>query len=264
MTIFLTVFKMNFFSSKTSAEKYAVGRPDFHASTINHIREFLHIENKLPKALDIACGTGLSTKALLLIADDVYGTDLSPEMLAVAHEKDKIHYTIAPAEKQPFENDEFDLITVSSGVHWFNIDAFLNEANRLLKNQGWLVIYENFFAGEMEGRDDFKTWLKEVYLQRFPSPPRNKNYDWSPENLQTKNFTIRIPENFKNPQRFNRQQLINYFITQSNIIAAVESGDYTYAAIEQWLNDELSAYFEDADTTHVFYYGNWIKYLQKV
>jgi ubiquinone/menaquinone biosynthesis C-methylase UbiE len=255
---------MNFFGSKTSAEKYAVGRPDFHANTINHIKDFLQIEDKLPKALDIACGTGLSTKALLPVAENVYGTDLSAEMLNLALEKDKIHYAIAAAENQPFGNGEFDLITVSSGVHWFNIDAFLIEANRLLKNRGWLVIYENFFPGEMEGSSEFTKWVADTYLQRFPSPPRNKNYDWSPENLLIKNFTIQIPETFKNPVSFNKWQLINYFVTQSNIIAAVDSSKYAYAEIEEWLDSELSGYFKDESGERIVYYSNWIKYLQKI
>jgi len=255
---------VNFFSSKTSAEKYVAGRPDFHANTISRLKDFLQIEHKLSKALDIACGTGLSTKALLRLAENVCGTDLSPEMLNLAVEKDKIHYAIAPAENQPFNDGEFDLITVSSGVHWFNIDAFLIEANRILKNEGWLVIYENFFSGEIGGYDDFKKWVADVYLQRFPSPPRNKNYDWSPENILTKNFTIHIAENFKNPVYFNRQQLINYFTTQSNIIAAVDNGKYTYWEIEQWLDNALAGYFEHEDTKHLIYFGNWIKYLQKI
>ena len=130
------------------------------------------------------------------------GTDISEEMLNRAHEKNEIYYTVAAAEKQPFDNGEFDLITVSSGVHWFNIDAFIIEANRLLKTKGWLVIYENFFAGEMEGVDEFKRWVNEVYLQLFPSPPRNKNYDWSEGNLRLKNFTFYTPENFKKPGSF--------------------------------------------------------------
>ena len=263
-SILVKTSSMNFFGSGIAAEKYATGRPDFHANTISRVRDFLSINGKLPKALDIACGNGLSTKALLPLADKVYGTDISKEMLNRAHEKEKIHYAIATAEKQPFDNGVFDLITVSSGVHWFNIGPFLMEANRLLKNKGWLVIYENFFAGEMEGRDEFKNWVNDVYLQRFPSPPRNKNYDWSVSNLRSINFTIHMPENFKNQVTFNRMQLINYFATQSNIIVAVENGKFTYAEIEQWLDEELSAYFDDETTTRIVYYGNWIKYLQKM
>lgn len=62
-----TIF-MNYFNSKTAAERYTKGRPHFHSNTIMHIKDFLHLDKKLNNALDVACGTGLSTKALLEIA----------------------------------------------------------------------------------------------------------------------------------------------------------------------------------------------------
>jgi predicted TPR repeat methyltransferase len=68
---------MNYFNAKTAAERYSKGRPDFHSNTIKHIKDYLHLDKKLNNALDIACGTGLSTKALLEIATNVYGTDTS-------------------------------------------------------------------------------------------------------------------------------------------------------------------------------------------
>lgn len=255
---------MNYFHSETAAARYAAGRPDFHANTIDQIRKFLGITGKWDKALDVACGTGLSTKALLAIANEVYGTDISAEMIKHAPEPGRIQYSLAPAENQPFENEMFDLITVSSGLHWFNIDAFLTEANRLLKPGGRLVIYENYFTGEMDGNDEFKEWLRETYLQRFPSPPRNKHYDWSAENLRSKNFSIQMPENFKNPVSFSKRQMINYFTTQSNIIAVVERGEHTFPEAEQWLANELSRFFKDENASRIISYGNWIKYLQKI
>src|SRR5450432_2676543 len=115
---------MNYFNPKTAAERYSKGRPDFHSNTIKHIKNFLYLDNKADKALDIACGTGLSTKALLEIATDVYGTDASQQMLNFAPLTSKINYSVASAEQQPFADNYFDLITVSSGVHWFDIDKF--------------------------------------------------------------------------------------------------------------------------------------------
>ncbi|MEP6950275.1 MAG: GNAT family N-acetyltransferase [Ginsengibacter sp.] len=55
---------MNYFSPKNTAERYAKGRPFFHRNTIKHISEFIKIDNKLENALDVACGTGLSTTIL--------------------------------------------------------------------------------------------------------------------------------------------------------------------------------------------------------
>jgi ubiquinone/menaquinone biosynthesis C-methylase UbiE len=254
---------MNFFGSKTAAERYVKGRPDFHANTIARVKTFLEIDQKVPMALDVACGTGLSAKALLPIADEVYATDASPEMLNVAFAKDQVRYIVAPAENQPFEDGEFDLITVSSALHWFDIDAFLTEACRLLRTNGWLVIYENNFTGKMEGNDDFKRWVDEVYLGNFPTPPRNRNYDWSVENLQAKGFSMQVYDEFENEINFDRAQSISYFTTQSNVISAVENKRYTYDKAEQWLDGQLALYFDRDETVHTFLFVNRIKFLQK-
>jgi ubiquinone/menaquinone biosynthesis C-methylase UbiE len=254
---------MNYFDLHTAAERYSKGRPDFHRNTILHIKDYLHLDGKLTNALDIACGTGLSTKALLEIATNVYGTDSSPEMLNYALLPDKISYAIAPAEQQPFAESSFDLITVSSGVHWFDIDRFLVEANRLLKSRSWLVLYENYFISKMAGNENFGNWFFEVYLKKFPSPPRNNTYSWINENLSSKNFDFITEERFENSIIFNKKQLVLYFTTQSNIIAAVDKNPTTYSQVENWLSEELASFFDNDDVTQIINYGNWIKFIQR-
>ena len=254
---------MNYFNPKTAAERYSKGRPDFHSNTIKHIKDYLHLDKKLNNALDIACGTGLSTKALLEIATNIYGTDTSQEMLNFASQSDKIHYSIASAEQQPFTDNNFDLITVSSGVHWFDIDKFLIEANRLLKSKSWLILYENYFISEMIGNEKFKVWFPDIYLKKYPSPSRNDKYEWTNENLNTKDFNFVTEEKFKNPITFDKKQLALYFTTQSNIIAAVEKNQTTYEQVENWLDQELASFFDNDDTTQTINYGNWIKFIQR-
>ena len=253
---------MSYFQRKTAAERYVKGRPDFHRNSIRHIKEYLHLDRKLDNALDIACGTGLSTKALLEIATNVYGTDPSQEMLKLAPLSDHIHYSIAPAEQQPFRDNTFDLITVSSGVHWFDIDKFLAEAHRLLKSKSWLVLYENYFIAEMVGNDNFTHWFRDVYLKQFPTPPRN-TYSWTKENLLPKNLHFITEESFRNSVMFNKKQLALYFTTQSNTIAAVEKSKTTYEQVENWLDEQLASFFDEDDMTRTINYGNWIKYLRR-
>lgn len=255
---------MNHFNQKTAAERYSKGRPHFHSNTIQHIRGYIQPGRKFDKALDIACGTGLSTQALLEITTDVFGTDASQEMLNFALQPDKIHYSIATAEHQPFSDNYFDLVTVSSGVHWFNIDKFLAEANRLLKSKSWLVLYENYFISEMVGNDKFTNWFPNVYLKKYPSPPRNNSYPWTNENLNQKNFNFLKEERFTNSVAFNKKQLALYFTTQSNIISAVERNETTYEEVESWLDKELASFFENDETTKTINYGNWIKFIQRI
>ena len=253
----------NYFAGNIAAGLYAESRPPFHSNTLSRVKNFLQINHKFKNALDVACGTGLSTRALTALAKNVWGTDISPEMLQFAQHDKNIHYAIAPAEKQPFPNAFFDLVTVSSGVHWFNIDNFLFEANRVLNSQGWLVIYENHFIAEMKGNENFANWYQNNYIKKFPSPPRNNNYDWSGYNLACKGFRLLKEDKFKNELLLNKSQLIKYFITQTNIIAAVENSAMSFDEIKSWLNDELSAFFADDTSAYSIYYGNWIKYLKK-
>lgn len=252
---------MNYFNPKNTAERYAIGRPYFHPNTIGRIKNFLKIEKKLHKVLDVACGTGLSTKALLAIAENIYGIDSSTEMLNLAYQNDKIKYSVSFAENTSFAENYFDLITVSSGVHWFRIDEFLKEVYRILKPNNFLILYENYFISEMQEVEDFKNWFPEVYLNKFPSPPRNNAYNWENENINPKGFTFIKEEKFKNTIEFSQSELILYFTTQSNITSAIENGNATYEEAENWLNKEMNPFFNNKKRK--INYGNWIKYIQK-
>ncbi|HEY0666617.1 MAG TPA: hypothetical protein VGD22_00490, partial [Sphingobacteriaceae bacterium] len=126
-----------------------------------------------------------------------------------------------------------------------------------------LVLYENHFIAEMPGNDNFTNWFLNVYLKRYPSPPRNNTYSWTNENLASKNFNFVAEERFKNPVSLNKRQLALYFTTQSNIIAAVEGGQTTYEEVEKWLDQELASFFDNDDITQTINFGNWIKFIQR-
>lgn len=81
---------MNYFNPKSAAERYSKGRLNFHDNTIEKVKTFLKINAKIDKALYVACGTGLSTKALINSAKSAYGTDLSFEILNNASVKEII------------------------------------------------------------------------------------------------------------------------------------------------------------------------------
>lgn len=255
---------MNYFAPKNAAERYAKGRPDFHSNTIEEIKKYLKLQSKVENALDIACGTGLSTKALLEISNKVFGTDASEEMLKHCPNKNEINYSKAFAEKQPFDESLFDIITVSSGVHWFNIDDFLIESIRLLKKKSWLIIYDNFFTGETIDSINLKNWYTEKYLSKFPPPARKDNYEWTQINMKSKGFQFNKLYTFKNEIEMNIDELILYFTTQSNITHAIENSDTNYSDVENWLKQELKPFFQDGNSKLTFLFSNWIKFLQKI
>ena len=68
---------MNYFDPKSAAERYAKGRPHFHTQVISRIKAYLSLAEPVSRAIDVGCGTGLSTIALKEIARHIVGVDSS-------------------------------------------------------------------------------------------------------------------------------------------------------------------------------------------
>jgi ubiquinone/menaquinone biosynthesis C-methylase UbiE len=251
-----------YFDSKSIAARYEKGRPYFHLETMMTIKNYLGLHTKFDRALDVACGTGLSTKALLELANQIDATDISAEMLLNAYQNDRISYTKSAAEQLSFDPETFDIITVASGIHWFEIDKFLMEAHRVLKPGKCLIIYDSFFDGKMLDNEAFDDWYPQIYNVKFPPPKRNDSYNWSNENLRTKNFEMLTEQKCNYHIEFTLDQLVLYLTTQSNITAQVEQGFTSYEAAEIWLYQQLEPFFIAKRST--FQFGGWIKYLKKV
>jgi ubiquinone/menaquinone biosynthesis C-methylase UbiE len=251
---------MNYFSSNSAAERYSKGRPYFHPTIVWHIKEFLSIAEPLSSALDVGCGTGLSTVALQEIAQNIIGVDASAEMIALAPRENGIRYFVAPAENLPFEDNEFDLITLSQVFHWLNRDRFLSEANRVLFPDGWLIAYDNYFSGQMVKNPEFHRWFREEYLARYPAPSRAK-IAFTAENTNPYGFRLIKEKQYENTIRFSLEGLIDYLVTQSNIIAAVEGGRENIEEVRTWLTGVIKPMFRSASSEE-FLFSALIWYLQ--
>jgi demethylmenaquinone methyltransferase/2-methoxy-6-polyprenyl-1,4-benzoquinol methylase len=102
------------------------------------------------KVLDLCCGTGDMTRALLQLrpanAEPLTGLDFSSEMLAIAHSKfpsANIRWVEGDAMHLPFPDASFDLITAAFGFrNLTNYAEGLRELHRVLKPNGQLGILE--------------------------------------------------------------------------------------------------------------------------
>ena len=247
---------MNYFSPKSAAERYTKGRPYFHPLIIGRIKEFLSLAEPLSSALDVGCGTGLSTVALKEIAQNVIGVDASAEMIALAPKEDGIKYFVAPAENLPFEENEFDIITLSQVFHWLDKDKFLAEANRVLRPNGWLVAYDNYFSGQMTENTEFHRWYKEEYLEKYPIPPRAKIM-FTSENINPYGFHLLKEEWDKNIVGFSLEGIVDYLVTQSNVIAAVEGGKEKIEEVREWLTESIKSMFGNTKENFLFNAPIW-------
>lgn len=252
---------MNFFSSKTAAERYPKGRPYYHPLVIERIRTFLSLTKPVARAIDVGCGTGMSTIALKEIAAEVVGVDASSEMIALAEIDERIEYWVADALSLPFGENEFDLMTLCSAFHWLDREKFLREAGRVLRPQAWLIVYDNYFSGQMEENAAFETWYRETYLSKYPPPPRAST-TFNAEDSGDACFHLAGDEQYENRISFSIEGLIDYLTTHSNVIAAVEVGGEDISEVRLWMRENFKPLFGDLKEATFLFYGP-IRYLKR-
>lgn len=253
----------NYFDYQAAAKRYKKGRPDFHHLIVDKIKEKVKLKENYETCLDVACGTGLLTKALLQISNRVIGIDNSEAMLSETQKHLNIQYILGDAEDLKTVDGLVDLITVSSAFHWFNQKAFLKSSYQKLKNKSYIVIHNNFFTSRTEDKrsDLFANWMAESYLKKFVNPKKNKN-SVNETDIKNLGFYNAGNDSFENTVSFTKMNLIEYLITQSNIITNVELGNYTIDAVKVWLTKELESHFEPSQARQ-FIFGNRLLFLRK-
>ncbi|HEX8000483.1 MAG TPA: class I SAM-dependent methyltransferase [Pyrinomonadaceae bacterium] len=251
---------MNFFGFKSAAARYAGGRPYFHAVVINRIKDFLSLEEPVAWALDVGCGTGLSSIALKEIAGRVAGVDAAEEMIAHAPRDARITYAVSLAEALPFGEHAFDLMTLSQVSHWLDRPCFFAEARRVLRPRSWLIAYDAYFTARTIEHAEFQAWHQSSYLKRFPSPPRAP-VALSQTDVEGTGFQLHREERPQHAISFTPGQLVDYLLTQSNVIAVVEGGSGEIEEVRRWLTESTGPFFDGlAEASFLFDVPIW--YLQ--
>jgi SAM-dependent methyltransferase len=126
-------FKDHF--SKQAAD-YAKFRPRYPHEMFEYLGS---LAPRRQLAWDCGTGNGQAAVGLATVFDRVIATDASEKQIANAQPHERVEYHVAPAENSGIQSGTVDLSMVAQALHWFDLDRFYAEAQRVLKPDGVLA-----------------------------------------------------------------------------------------------------------------------------
>jgi ubiquinone/menaquinone biosynthesis C-methylase UbiE len=186
-----------------NAEKYVTSKIHAKGNDLAMVVEIAK-ENQNGEVLDIATGGGHVANALAPHFESVVALDLTPEMLETAKKfitsngHTNVSYVQGDALKLPFPDQSFGTVTCRIAPHHFpNINLFIKEVYRVLKDNGLFILVDNV-APELDEYDYFYNIIEK---KRDPSHVRAyKKTEWI-SNIEKEGFTIQTFSTFK--KKFN-------------------------------------------------------------
>lgn len=192
------------------------------------------------RAWDCATGTGQSAIQLVGYYRKVIATDASKSQIEQAEKRDGISYRVSAAENSSLECNSVDLISVSQALHWFDIEAFSKEVNRVLKPGGLLAVWTYNLMSVSDKIDERINYLYQTVLEGYwPKERALVEEGYKSVELPFKELQ---PPAFRMAARWNLNQLLGYLGTWSAAKAYERQvGD---GPIQRIYHDLLSAWGE--------------------
>eukprot|EP00092_Neocalanus_flemingeri_P040606 GFUD01044215.1.p1 GENE.GFUD01044215.1~~GFUD01044215.1.p1 ORF type:complete len:296 (-),score=85.22 GFUD01044215.1:32-874(-) len=171
-------------SATSEVTKYSSKRPEHPPAIVDKVLSFLQKKYSGPmsRAVDVGCGTGMSTCNLFTKFDNILGVDLSEAMIEQAKKnfaKDSVEFKVSGAESLPVEDCSVQTVLVGRAIHYFDQKTFFGEVNRILVPGGVLAYYSVHFPTVFVHQDEEKSKLvndifweyMDTYLEKYW--PRN-------------------------------------------------------------------------------------------
>lgn len=221
------------------ADLYAQYRIDYPDDLYEFI---LQMVPQRTAAWDCATGNGQVAGALADFFGRVDATDISEKQLMLAVQKSNICYQVSPAERTPFADHTFDLVTVAQALHWFDVDAFHREVRRVAKPG---AVIAEWGYGLVQIGDELDPILLDFYRNRIGPY-------WDPQRRHIDDQYATLPFPFAGAKRaefivrrvWSLERFLNYLRTWSAVRQYVHENEENPIA---GLGDELRPVWGDGE-----------------
>ena len=187
------------------AEAYDRGRPSYPAEAVAWLAG-----GDAKVVLELAAGTGKLTRQLVDQGHAVFATEPDEAILEVLRERvPEVSAKVAAAESLPANDRSVDVVVVGQAFHWFDHEAALAEAARVLKPGGHLALVWN-------SRDERIPWVR-----RLGDLLGRQDLDTSSAGhlVQSELFGFVEEATFKHWQEVNRETILDLARSRSSFAA---------------------------------------------
>jgi SAM-dependent methyltransferase len=236
------------YDSDRLAAAYAFNRPPVHERILPHAR----LDRRAEHALDVGCGAGLSSAALVPLARRVTGLEPNAAMLAYGRAvAPAAAFVMGAAESLPFAAGTFDLVAAAGSLNYAYLPSALAEIARVLTSDGKFVLYDFSVGRHSATGEDLARWFA-TFEQQFPPVAAG----WLPievhklplpvyglQLLDHTDVETRLPMGF--------EAYLRYVLSEVNVHSAVQHGACSAEEAHDWCHERLQAVFADGDVTVV-------------
>lgn len=208
-------FKDNF---SKQASIYAQYRPSYPSELYDFLME--HVPQKAI-AWDCATGNGQVAKVLAQHFDQVIATDASKAQIDHAVQLPNIQYQVATAEDSGLANDSVNFIAVGQAAHWFRLERFYEEVQRVAKPGTMLALWGyglGYFEQQISNSSTLNTIIKHFYHDVV-----GKYWDAERKHIDNAYTSITFPyepvvtPEFKMKLEWQLEDLLGYLKTWSSV-----------------------------------------------
>jgi len=153
------------------------------------------------------------------------------------------------AESLPVTSNSVDLITAAGSLNWVDLPSFFPEAERVLRPNGLMVIYDFSPGREFSKSNRLSNWFSE-FEKRYPVPSCR---EISPDTLQKESYGFRLSshEYFEISLQLSPEFYLEYILTETNVVFAINNG-IRGQEIRSWCQETLEPVFQKSTQVVVF------------